>query len=57
MKRPIIHWVILGISIVCLATQPTDLEKMQTINYAFILFSLFVADGYWDFRKVKLRKE
>lgn len=56
MKRPIIHWIILGISIVYLAAQPNDLEKMRSLNYAFIIFSLFVADGYWDFVKLSWRK-
>ncbi len=57
MKRPIIHWIILGLSIVYMATQSNDLEKLQSLYYAFIIFSLFVADGYWDFRKTKLWKK
>lgn len=51
--RPIGHWVLLGISIVFLMNQPNDLRDMESINIAFIIFSLFVADGYWDFIEVR----
>ena len=42
MKRPIIHWIILGLSIVYMATQSNDLEKLQSLYYAFIIFSLWI---------------
>lgn len=51
LKRPIIHWMILGITIIALLIQPINLEgRMIILDYSFIIFSLFVADGYWDFK-------
>ena len=52
LKRPIVHWVLLGLTSLALLLQPNDLEKMHSLNYAFIVFSLFIADGYWDFREL-----
>jgi hypothetical protein len=53
LVRPIGHWVLLGLSIVFLMYQPSDLRDMDSINIAFIILSLFVADGYWDYRNLK----
>lgn len=50
INRPIIHWVLLGLSLLAIQLQPNDLEKMKSINVMFIVFSLFVADGYWDYK-------
>lgn len=51
LKRPIVHWVLLGIGIILLELQPTDLGKLRSIDLAFVILSIFVADGYWDFRR------
>ena len=51
LRRPIAHWVLLGVSLIALHIQPTDLEKLQSVDLMFIIFSLFMADSYWDFRK------
>ena len=54
LKRPIGHWAVLGVMIVYLNIIKNS--EFQTIypafNFAFILFSLFIADSYWDFRKL-----
>ncbi len=57
LKRPIGHWVLLGIMLIAFHLQPQDdyLEKIQALNIAFAVFSLFLADGYWDFEKVHHR--
>lgn len=52
LKRPIMHWILLGLSILILQLQPNDLKNYYTVDYAFIIFSIFLADGYWDFRKL-----
>ena len=53
LKRPIMHWVLLGISLIILHLQPQEnhLEKITALNWAFLIFSLFMADSYWDFKK------
>ena len=52
LKRHIGHWVLLGLSILMLQLQPNDLKHLYSVDYAFIIFSIFLADGYWDFRKL-----
>ena len=55
LKRPIAHWVLLGVTILAYQLQPQEnqLEKLAALNFAFIIFSIFLADSYWDFRNFK----
>jgi len=56
LKRPIIHWIILGLAILFLLIQPIDLSgRLKTLDYSFIIFTLFVADGYWDFKNEDIK--
>ncbi|HBU07245.1 MAG TPA: hypothetical protein DEB09_04135 [Candidatus Magasanikbacteria bacterium] len=58
LKRPIAHWILLGISSIAIYLQPLDLvNRPQSLIFAFIIFSLFFADGYWDFKNTKLWKK
>ena len=56
LKKPIIHWIILGVILIFLHIQPTNLENFYSLDIAFIIFTLFLADSYWDFKKIKLFK-
>ena len=51
LKLPIIHWVALGISLIIVHNQPIDLERIYSIDIVFSIFSIFLADSYWDFKK------
>ncbi len=51
LKRPILLWVLLGLVIIALQIQPTDLREAESLNISFIIFSIFLADSYWDFRR------
>jgi len=56
VRRPIMHWVALGISSLVLYTKSPNLEtRPESVIIAFIIFSLFIADGYWDFKNNDLR--
>lgn len=56
LKRPIIHWLLLGITIIALLIQPIDLSgRLIVLDYSFIVFSIFVADGYWNFKNNDLK--
>jgi hypothetical protein len=54
LKRPLVHWILLGLSIVFLHMQPTKLDHMVSIDIAFSIFSLFLADSYWDFTEMRM---
>ena len=55
LKRPIGHWVLLGIMIVYMnVLKPFDFKKIYpAIDATFVVFSLFMADSYWDFTELK----
>ena len=55
-KRHLVYWVILGVVVVLLQRQPIDLERLYGVDFAFIVFSLFLADSYWDFRSLLSKK-
>ena len=50
--RPIGHWVLLGLTTLAMYLQPTSLNNLQSINIAFLVLTFFVADGYWDFKRI-----
>lgn len=54
MKRPVVHWAILGIVLLLIHAQPIDYERIYSMDIAFSIFSLFLADSYWDFKKITL---
>ncbi len=51
LKRAIGHWVLLGLAILLLHLQPRSLKDLYSFDLGFFIFSLFLADSYWDFRK------
>lgn len=52
-KRHLVYWMLLGLIIIFFQIQPNDLEKLQSIDISFLVFTLFLADSYWDFKKNK----
>lgn len=57
LKRPVVHWVLLGISLIVLHQQPADPTDLQSLDLMFGIFSLFLADSYWDFKDIKFWKK
>ena len=53
LHRLIGHWVMLGITLIALNLGAHDLRNLQSLDLAFVIFSLFLADSYWDFRNVR----
>lgn len=52
LYRPIGHWVLLGLTLLAAHLNPPGEQFMYpSIDYAFAIFSLFLADAYWDFKK------
>lgn len=54
LKRPIGHWVMLGLAIVFFQIQPRTLNHIYSLDLMFFIFSLFLADSYWDFRQINI---
>jgi hypothetical protein len=34
--------------------EPNDLKRIYSVDFAFFIFTLLLADSYWDFKKMKL---
>jgi hypothetical protein len=49
LKRPIVHWILLGIAIIAYQLEPVNLMRYYSFDFTFIIFTLFLADSYWDF--------
>ncbi len=49
LKRPIVHWILLGMAIIAYQLEPMNLERYYSFDLTFIVFTLFLADSYWDF--------
>jgi len=49
IKRPIGHWILLGIAIVALQVHDYAITPLYSLDIIYIIGSLFLADSYWDF--------
>lgn len=49
LKLPMVHWILLGIAIIAYQIEPVNLERYYSFDLTFIVFTLFLADSYWDF--------
>ncbi len=54
LKRPIAHWVLLGLTLIALHVQPRSMEQLLSVDLMFAIFSLFLADSYWSFKNVRI---
>jgi len=57
LKRPLGHWIVLGLSIIYFnAVKDSEFQRIYpAFNFAFLIFTVFLADSYWDFKKLKYR--
>ncbi|TSC84754.1 MAG: Uncharacterized protein G01um101413_138 [Parcubacteria group bacterium Gr01-1014_13] len=53
--KTLIYWIVLGIILFTNFSSPISVREYLTINILFIVFTLFLADSYWDFKKITLR--
>lgn len=54
-KRHTTYWIVLGITIVWIQIQHISLTPLYTLDIMYMVFSLFLADSYWDFRDTTTR--
>ncbi|MEK7131769.1 MAG: hypothetical protein AAB797_03525 [Patescibacteria group bacterium] len=58
--KTLIYWIALGIILFANFNAPISAREYLTVNLLFIIFTLLLADSYWDFKKITLnsfRKE
>jgi len=52
--KSMIYWILLGIMLVMSYSTPIEARDYMSINVLFVAFTLFLADSYWDFRKITM---
>lgn len=55
-NKSLIYWILLGITLFSSYTTPISAREFWSINLFFIIFTLLLADSYWDFKKMTIRK-
>lgn len=53
--KSLVYWIILGITMFVSYATPIPAKDYWSINVLFILFTLFLADSYWDFKNITLQ--
>ncbi len=48
-------WILLGIGLFAIFDQPIPAKEYLSLDVLFILFTLFLADSYWDFKKISIK--
>lgn len=54
--KSIFYWLLLGIIIVLEYQNPIGAKDYWSVNLFFLIFTLLLADSYWDFREINLKK-
>ena len=54
--KSLVYWIILGILLFSGYIEPISVREYLSINIFFIVFTLFLADSYWDFKKLTVKE-
>lgn len=53
--KSLLYWIALGIALFASQAKPLDAKEYLSVNVLFIIFTLLLADSYWDFKKITLK--
>ena len=53
--KTLIYWIALGIILFTNFSAPISVKEYITVDLLFIIFTLLLADSYWDFKKITLK--
>jgi len=54
-NKTLMYWIALGITMFLSYSSPISARDYLTVDIFFIIFTLFLADSYWDFKKISIR--
>ncbi len=52
--KTLVYWIALGSILFASYDTPLPAGKFWSINLLFVIFTLLLADSYWDFKKINL---
>jgi len=55
-SKSLIYWIILGIGLFSGYSSPIGAKEYWSVNLLFLIFTLMLADSYWDFRTINIKK-
>lgn len=50
--KTLFYWIALGVSLFFTYSTPIAAKEYLSVEILYILFTLFLADSYWDFKKL-----
>ncbi len=53
--KTLLYWIALGITLFTNFNGHTPVKEYLTVDLLFIIFTLLLADSYWDFKKISLK--
>lgn len=53
--KSLVYWITLGVSSFSTYTTPIPAKDYWSLNALFLVFTLFLADSYWDFKSITLK--
>ncbi len=53
--RSLFYWTLLGIGIFAGYNTPLSASDYWSLNVLYLIFTLFLADSYWDFESLNLK--
>ena len=53
--KTLTYWIALGIILFTNFSSPISVKEYITVDLLFIIFTLLLADSYWDFKKITLK--
>ena len=53
--KSLVYWIILGISLFSSYTAPIAARDYWSLNVLYLIFTLLLADSYWDFKKMTMK--
>lgn len=53
--KSLLYWIVLGITLIMSYSSPISVKEYWSINVLFIIFTLLLADSYWDFKAMTVK--
>lgn len=53
--KSLVYWILLGVSLFSTYTTPIPATDYWSLNVLFFIFTIFLADSYWDFTSITLK--
>jgi len=54
--KSLIYWILLGITTFSTYSTPIPASDYWSLNLLYIIFSVLLADSYWDFKKMTMKE-